>query len=134
MDGVVEGDQGMAAVATGLKEGGSILHAGSRMSVWYKPKDANWDEHLKHHGKTQRRRMRRWRDKMRQSARRLQRRNPKRAFCWIPSLICINAAGMMPANRAATLIQILNGSCTKLAVDFCCKANCTYLAFDSRVN
>lgn len=64
IDGVVQGDQAMAAFAKGLKESGSQLHAGSRMSIWFKPADENWQEHLKHHGKTQRRKMRRWCDKL----------------------------------------------------------------------
>ncbi len=64
IDGVVEGDAPMAALARGLKIGGSALHTQSRMSTWYKPRDASWDEHLKHHGKTQRRRMRRWSEKI----------------------------------------------------------------------
>lgn len=64
IDGVVEGDQAMSALARGLKEGGARLHAQSRMSVWFKPADSCWDEHLKHHGKTQRRQMRRMREKL----------------------------------------------------------------------
>ncbi len=34
------------------------------MSVWFKPTDANWEDHLKHYGKTQRRKMRRWSEKI----------------------------------------------------------------------
>ena len=64
IDGVVEGDHGMTALAQGLKAGGAALHASSRMSVWFKPADANWEEHLKHYGKTQRRKMRRWSEKI----------------------------------------------------------------------
>ncbi|KAA1257599.1 hypothetical protein LF1_00870 [Rubripirellula obstinata] len=64
IDGVVEGDKAMAAFAKGLKESGSQLHAGSRMSTWFKPADSDWQEHIKHHGKTQRRRMRRWSEKI----------------------------------------------------------------------
>ncbi|TWU48588.1 hypothetical protein Poly51_44880 [Rubripirellula tenax] len=64
IDGVLEGDEPMAAFASGLKEGGATLHAQSRMSVWYRPADANWDDHLKRHGKTQRRQMRRWSEKL----------------------------------------------------------------------
>lgn len=59
-DGIVEGDAAMTALALALKSGGSSLHASSRMSVWFKPTDASWDVHIKQHGKTQRRKMRRW--------------------------------------------------------------------------
>jgi len=64
IDGVVEGDPGMTSLARGLDSGGASLHASSRMSVWFKPTDANWDDHLKHYGKTQRRKMRRWSEKI----------------------------------------------------------------------
>ncbi|MGB7323876.1 MAG: GNAT family N-acetyltransferase [Rubripirellula sp.] len=64
IDGVVEGDEPMTALASGLKEGGATLHAQSRMSVWYRAADSCWDEHLKRHGKTQRRQMRRWADQL----------------------------------------------------------------------
>ncbi len=64
IDGVVEGDEPMAALARGLKSAGAALHTRSRMSTWFKPADASWDEHLKNHGKTQRRRMRRMREKI----------------------------------------------------------------------
>ncbi len=60
IDGVVEGDNAMTEFMAGLKQGGATLHAQSRMSVWYRPADENWNEHLKRHGKTQRRQMRRW--------------------------------------------------------------------------
>lgn len=69
IDGVVEGDRPMEALARGLKSGGAVLHAQSRMSVWFKPKDESWDEHLKHYGKTQRRKMRRMRETLEQSGR-----------------------------------------------------------------
>ncbi|MEM9826331.1 MAG: GNAT family N-acetyltransferase [Planctomycetota bacterium] len=62
-DGVVEGDQAVAGWLRGIREGGASVHAHSQMSVWRKPRDASWAEHLKHHGKTQRRRMRRWSEK-----------------------------------------------------------------------
>jgi CelD/BcsL family acetyltransferase involved in cellulose biosynthesis len=64
IDGVVEGDQAMAAFATGLRECGSQSHAGSRMSTWFKAVEEDWQQHIKHHGKTQRRRMRRWCEKI----------------------------------------------------------------------
>ena len=64
IDGVVEGNETMAAFSRGLRDGGSVLHAGSRMSTWIKPTDESWVAHLKHHGKTQRRRMRRWSEKI----------------------------------------------------------------------
>ncbi|QDT04428.1 hypothetical protein K227x_28190 [Rubripirellula lacrimiformis] len=64
IDGIVEGDIAIAALMSGLKEGGASLHAQSRMSVWYRPADQCWDEHLKRHGKTQRRQMRRWSDRL----------------------------------------------------------------------
>ncbi len=64
IDGVVEGDRPMSALASTLKECGASLHAQSRMSTWYKPTDASWNEHLKHFSKTQRRKMRRWSEKI----------------------------------------------------------------------
>ncbi len=64
IDGVVEGDRPMAAFASALKASGGSLHAQSRMSTWFKPTDASWDDHLKHFGKTQRRKMRRWSEKI----------------------------------------------------------------------
>jgi CelD/BcsL family acetyltransferase involved in cellulose biosynthesis len=64
IDGVVEGDEAVASLSMGLKEGDASLTASSRMSTWFKPADANWDEHVKQHGKTQRRRMRRWSEKL----------------------------------------------------------------------
>ena len=64
IDGVVEGDVAMAAFAKGLKEAGSQLHAGSRMSVWVRSAAENWQDHIQSHGKTQRRKMRRWCEKI----------------------------------------------------------------------
>jgi hypothetical protein len=58
IDGIVEGDVGMSAVARGVKAGQAILHTVSRMRTWFKPNDENWQEHLKHYSKTTRRRMR----------------------------------------------------------------------------
>ncbi len=69
IDGVVEGDAPMAAFARGLRDGGAALHTQSRMSTWFKPRDDSWAEHLKHHGKTQRRQMRRWSEKIDQNDR-----------------------------------------------------------------
>ena len=60
IDGMVEGDEPMNAWINGLKWSNCASHASSRMSLWVKPRDESWAEHLKHHGKTQRRRMRRW--------------------------------------------------------------------------
>ncbi|MGI9470216.1 MAG: GNAT family N-acetyltransferase [Rubripirellula sp.] len=64
IDGVVEGDEPMAAFATGLREGGSQLHTQSRMNTWYVPRAESWPEQLKRYGKTQRRQMRRAADKI----------------------------------------------------------------------
>ncbi|MGB0597840.1 MAG: hypothetical protein ACPGLY_14225 [Rubripirellula sp.] len=63
IDGIVEGDVGMSAVARGLKAGQATLHTVSRMRTWYKPSDENWQEHLKQYSKTTRRRMRRMLEK-----------------------------------------------------------------------
>ncbi|MFK8113480.1 MAG: GNAT family N-acetyltransferase [Rubripirellula sp.] len=60
LDGVVEGDPAMAQLGRSLKSGGASLHAQSRMSTWFRPHAGSWDEHLAKHGKTQRRKMRRW--------------------------------------------------------------------------
>ncbi len=64
IDGVVEDDPGMIAFAKTLTQRGASLHVQSRMSTWFKPRDANWDEHLKHFKKTQRRQMRRWSERV----------------------------------------------------------------------
>lgn len=63
-DGVVEGDAPMAALMSVIKDNGGSIHAQSRMSAWYKPVDESWADHLKHFGKTQRRKMRRWSEKV----------------------------------------------------------------------
>ena len=60
IDGVSEGDPAMAAFANGLREGGASIHSHSRMSSWYRPCDASWEEHIKRHGKTPRRKLRKW--------------------------------------------------------------------------
>ncbi len=64
IDGVVDGDQPMAEFSKAIEEAGAALHAQSRMSTWFKPSDDSWDEHLKHFGKTQRRKMRRWSERI----------------------------------------------------------------------
>ncbi len=64
IDGVVEGDRPFSALASALQESGVSLHAQSRMSTWFKPTDASWDAHLKNFGKTQRRKMRRWSERI----------------------------------------------------------------------
>ena len=58
IDGVVEGDQPMTVLANVLQGGGSRIHAQSRMSTWSRPAAESWDDHLKAHGKSQRRKMR----------------------------------------------------------------------------
>lgn len=64
IDGIAEGDTGMVSLAKGLTDGDATLHTLSEMKTWFKPADANWADHLKHHGKTQRRRMRRMCEKI----------------------------------------------------------------------
>ncbi|NNE01489.1 MAG: GNAT family N-acetyltransferase [Pirellulaceae bacterium] len=64
IDGVVEGDQPMTALMRELRDGGSMVHAHSRMNTWFRPREANWDDHLKRFSKTQRRKMRRWSEKV----------------------------------------------------------------------
>ena len=64
IDGVIEGDPGVTALAQGLKSCGASLHASSRMSVWFKRTDRSWEDHLAHYGKTQRRKLRRWSEKI----------------------------------------------------------------------
>lgn len=62
-DGAVEGDEVIESFVEGLKSAGCAVHASSRMGLWCRPREASWDDHLKCHGKTQRRRMRRWSEK-----------------------------------------------------------------------
>ena len=64
IDGVVEGDPAMAAFAAALESRGVGLHAQSRMSTWYRAAESDWEAHLKTFGKTQRRKMRRWTEKI----------------------------------------------------------------------
>lgn len=58
IDGVVEGDEPMAVFAGTLQRGGATIHAQSRMSTWARPASASWEDHLKTHGKSQRRKIR----------------------------------------------------------------------------
>ena len=58
IDGVVEGDRPMSALAETLQHGGASIHAQSRMSTWSRPASASWEDHLKTHGKSQRRKIR----------------------------------------------------------------------------
>tara|TARA_R110002049_G_scaffold285698_1_gene466675 strand:- start:49161 stop:50330 length:1170 start_codon:yes stop_codon:yes gene_type:complete len=60
IDGISEGDSAMSALARSLSEGGAALHSQSRMSSWFRACDASWDDHIKRHGKTQRRKLRKW--------------------------------------------------------------------------
>ncbi len=64
IDGVVEDDAVMIAFAKALSQRDALLHTQSRMCTWFKPRDANWNEHLKHFKKTQRRKMRRWSERV----------------------------------------------------------------------
>jgi CelD/BcsL family acetyltransferase involved in cellulose biosynthesis len=58
IDGVVEGDEPMLVLAQTLKQGAAAIHSQSRMSTWSRPASESWDDHLKTHGKSQRRKMR----------------------------------------------------------------------------
>ncbi len=58
IDGVVEGDKPMSALAQTLKQGGATIHAQSRMSTWSRGSSLSWEDHLKTHGKSQRRKIR----------------------------------------------------------------------------
>lgn len=60
IDGVVEGDRPMTALATALSSHHATVHAQSRMSTWYRAAESDWPTHLKSFSKTQRRRMKRW--------------------------------------------------------------------------
>ena len=60
IDGVSEGDPAMTALAAGLREQGAAIHSHSRMSSWYRACDASWEEHIKGHAKTSRRKLRKW--------------------------------------------------------------------------
>lgn len=64
IDGVVEGDLGMTALMWGLNQAGASLHAHSRLHVWDRAAVGSWDEHLMSHGKSQRRSMRKWQQKL----------------------------------------------------------------------
>ena len=63
LDGVVEGDNVMQALVDTVSRAGAAVHAQSRMSTWVRPVERSWEDHLKTHGKTRRRKMRRWSDK-----------------------------------------------------------------------
>ena len=64
IDGVVEGDEPMALLCAALKDAGAALHAESRMHTWAKPAKSSLEEHLKDFGKTQRRKIRRWSERI----------------------------------------------------------------------
>ena len=64
IDGVVEGDDAMAAFALGLTESGVMLRAESRMHTWFVPRADSFADQLKRYGKTQRRQMRRAAEKI----------------------------------------------------------------------
>ena len=59
-DGGVEGDRTFERFVAGLQSLDCKTHVTSRMSCWRKIKEPTWADHLRCHGKTQRRRMRRW--------------------------------------------------------------------------
>ena len=60
IDGAVEGDDAFRHFAQSLQTHGCRTHVESRMSVWRCVRGEDWAAHLKRHGKTQRRRMRRF--------------------------------------------------------------------------
>ena len=60
IDGVSEGDPAMTALASELRDKGASLHSHSRMSSWFRACDASWEDHIKSHGKTPRRKLRKW--------------------------------------------------------------------------
>lgn len=57
-DGGVEGDPLFAAMVEGLRTAGCSTHVSSRLHCWRRPKELLWEDHLRSHGKSQRRRMR----------------------------------------------------------------------------
>ena len=64
IDGVVVDDAAMITLANTLMKLGGTVHAQSRMHTWFRPVKENWEEHLKLFSKTQRRKMRRWSEKV----------------------------------------------------------------------
>jgi CelD/BcsL family acetyltransferase involved in cellulose biosynthesis len=60
IDGVCDGDAFLLGLARGLRDGGATLHLQSRVHTWFRPAEATWDAHIKSHGKTQRRKLRKW--------------------------------------------------------------------------
>ena len=63
LDGVAEDDEAVNRLLETLRDRGASTHGVSRMSSWQRPKSESWDAHLRCHGKTQRRRMRRMTEK-----------------------------------------------------------------------
>lgn len=66
-DGGVEGDAMFSAMIAGLRQAGCSTHVSSRVSCWRRPRNLTWTEHLRQHGKTQRRKMRRYLEKIGQN-------------------------------------------------------------------
>ncbi len=64
MDGIIEGDQAMIALAQGLKDGGAAAHAQSRMSTWFKATTDTWEDYLKKLSSQERRKTRRFSEKI----------------------------------------------------------------------
>lgn len=46
IDGILENDPGMVALATSLRQAGASIHSHSRMSTWHLPCDESWDAYL----------------------------------------------------------------------------------------
>ncbi|MCO8124379.1 GNAT family N-acetyltransferase [Stieleria sp. TO1_6] len=64
IDGIAESDPVMRGFAQQLSQSGASLHATSEMSAWRLPRDATWDDYLNRLAKTQRRKVRRWSEKV----------------------------------------------------------------------
>lgn len=66
LEGVVEGDVGIVSLCRAMQKKRCAVHADTRMSTWFRSRNESWDDHLKKSGKTQRRKMRRWLEKITQ--------------------------------------------------------------------
>jgi CelD/BcsL family acetyltransferase involved in cellulose biosynthesis len=123
IDGVVEGDPGMAALMRGLESAGAKLHASSRMQIWFRPREANWEDHLRGFSKTHRRRIRRWIEATGDDAPFQQRtaETEAQAVAWVGSLIEMHqqrwtAAGQAGSFESATFRKfIIEAACSFLS-------------------
>ena len=66
LEGIVEGDAAIVSLCRAMQQKSCVVHADSRMHTWFRARNENWDEHLKQFGRSTRRKLRRWLEKVSQ--------------------------------------------------------------------